>query len=67
MTQHENEWKTQFFSWYVLAGLGNACKNFVRQVRYLNETLTLQELKNRLMNMELTAQQEGAGADTATA
>jgi hypothetical protein len=45
------------FIHYVLDGPGSAYREFVRQYRYGNETLTLQELKNRLFFVEMTVQQ----------
>jgi hypothetical protein len=48
------------FIHYILDGLGRAYKEFVRQYRYGNETLTSQELKNRLLFAEMTVQQNDA-------
>ena len=44
------------FIHYIMDGLGNAYIAFVRQYRYGNEVLTLQELKNRLLHVEMTVQ-----------
>jgi hypothetical protein len=46
------------FIHYVLDGLGSAYREFVRKYRYGNETLTLQELKNRLLFVEMTVQHD---------
>jgi hypothetical protein len=46
------------FIHYILDGSGSAYKEFVRQYRYGNESLTLQELKNRLLFLEITVQQD---------
>jgi hypothetical protein len=48
------------FIYYILDidGLGNAYYAFVRQYRYGNEVLSLQELKNRLLHVEMTVQQQ---------
>jgi hypothetical protein len=51
------------FIHYILDGSGSAYRDFVRQYRYANETLTLQESKNRLLVVEMTVQQNDAALD----
>ena len=46
------------FTHYILDGLGRAYNAFVRQYRFGNETLDLADLKNRLLNVEMTVQQQ---------
>jgi hypothetical protein len=46
------------FIHYILDGLGSAYREFVRHYRYGNETLTLQDLKNRLLFVQMAVQHD---------
>lgn len=54
------------FMHYVLDGLGNAYRTFVRHVRYANEVLSLEDLKTRLLNVEMTVKHDDGYAEDTT-
>ena len=55
------------FVHYILDGLSKPYEMFVRQVRYGNETLSLEALKTRLLSVEMTVKREDARGDASAA